>query len=105
MNPSDPVREPGLLAQLPDVPRDEAGPVFAEPWQATAFALTVQLSADGHFTWKEWAEALSSELKADELQGEAQDCSRYYHCWLTALERLVMEKGLSDPISLMERKE
>jgi hypothetical protein len=29
-------------------------PVFAEPWQAQAFALAVELSAKGHFTWKEW---------------------------------------------------
>ena len=36
----------------------KAGPVFAEPWQAQAFALAVRLSEQGHFTWKEWAELL-----------------------------------------------
>ena len=45
------------LAALPPLPRDEGGPVFAEPWQAQAFALAVRLSAQGHFTWKEWAAA------------------------------------------------
>ena len=44
------------------MPRDEGGPVFAEPWQAQAFALAVRLSEQGHFTWKEWAAALSAEL-------------------------------------------
>ena len=39
-----------MLSALPRLPRDEGGPVFAEPWQATAFALAVQLSAEGHFT-------------------------------------------------------
>ena len=39
------------LASLPRVPMDEDGPVFAEPWQAQAFALAVKLSAEGHFTW------------------------------------------------------
>ena len=29
------------LAALPPLPRDEDGPVFAEPWQAQAFALAV----------------------------------------------------------------
>lgn len=52
------------LAALPPLPRDESGPVFAEPWQAQAFALAVKLSEDGHFTWKEWAAALAAELKA-----------------------------------------
>jgi hypothetical protein len=38
-----------ILAELPRLPRDEQGPVFAEPWQAQAFALAVRLSAQGHF--------------------------------------------------------
>lgn len=87
------------------MPRDEGGPVFAEPWQATAFALAVRLSTEGQFTWKEWAEVLAEELKADELRGESDDGSRYYHCWLTALEHLVIEKRLSDPAALLAQKE
>ena len=100
----DPVEE-SALAKLPRLPRDDGGPVFADPWQATAFALAVQLSVRGCFTWKEWAAALSEELKADELRGEPADGSRYYHCWLTALERLAIEKGLSDGASLLQRKQ
>ena len=52
------------LARLPGTPRDEAGPVFAEPWQAQAFALAVKLCEAGHFTWTEWAATLAAELKA-----------------------------------------
>jgi hypothetical protein len=33
-----------MIDALPALPRDSDGPVFAEPWQAQAFALTVQLS-------------------------------------------------------------
>jgi nitrile hydratase accessory protein len=105
LNPPDPVRELGLLATLPRLPRDQGGPVFAEPWQATAFALAVRLSVRGCFAWQEWGEALSQELKADELRGGPADGSPYYDCWLTALERLVIEKGLCDPASLLECKE
>jgi nitrile hydratase accessory protein len=93
------------LAALPRLPRDEGGPVFAEPWQAQAFALAVRLSEEGHFTWKEWAATLGDELKADAARGESDDGSRYYHCWLTALERLVVMKGLSDPVALSARKD
>ena len=93
------------LASLPRIPRDEGGPIFAEPWQATAFALAVRLSAEGHFTWKEWAATLADELKVAAEHGEPDDGSRYYHYWLAALERLVVTKGLSDPAALLACKE
>jgi nitrile hydratase accessory protein len=93
------------LTNLPRIPRDEDGPVFAEPWQAQAFALAVKLSDQGHFTWKEWAAALSAELKAAEERGEPDDGSHYYDHWLATLERLVTSKGLTDPAALSERKE
>jgi len=90
---------------LPRLPRDEDGPVFAEPWQAQAFGLAVKLSEEGHFTWKEWAATLANELKAAEDRGEPDDGSHYYEHWLAALERLIIEKGLSNPTTMRERKE
>ena len=82
-----------------------ADAVFAEPWEAQAFALTVRLSEQGHFTWKEWAAALAAELKAAKDRGEPDDGTRYYHHWLTALERLVTAKGLTNPDAMLARKE
>jgi nitrile hydratase accessory protein len=93
------------LQALPPLPRDEEGPVFAEPWQAQAFALAVKLSEQGHFTWKEWAAALADELKAAADRGEPDDGSHYYERWLATLERLVTEKGLADRAALVARKE
>lgn len=93
------------LAALPKLPRDAGGPVFAEPWQAQAFALAVKLSEQGHFTWKEWAAALADELKAAAERGEPDDGSQYYQHWLAALEHLVTTKGLSDPATMLARKE
>ena len=52
------------FAASPLLPQDDGGPVFAEPWQAQAFAMAVQLSADGHFTWTEWTTALGEQLQA-----------------------------------------
>ncbi|HEV2201931.1 MAG TPA: nitrile hydratase accessory protein [Bryobacteraceae bacterium] len=97
--------DPERLASLPSLPRDEGGPVFAEPWQAQAFALAVRLSAQGHFTWKEWAAALADELKSAAGRGEPDDGSRYYEHWLAALERLVTAKALSNPSEMLARKE
>jgi len=95
----------GCFPELQNLPRDADGPVFAEPWQAQAFAMAVRLSAQGHFTWKEWADALASELAAAAELGEADDGTEYYIHWLAALEKLVTAKGLADTASLYERKE
>ena len=97
--------DPERLASLPSLPRDGGGPVFAEPWQAQAFALAVRLSAQGHFTWKEWAAALANELKAAADREEPDDGSRYYEHWLAALEQLVTSKNLSNPAEMDARKE
>jgi len=87
------------LPELPGLPTDAEGPVFAEPWQAQAFALAVQLNADGVFTWSEWAQALAAELA-----GKDEDGSHYYEHWLSALEALAVAKGLSEPAALADRK-
>lgn len=80
-------------------------PVFAEPWQAQAFAIAVRLSEAGHFTWREWTRALAEELKAATERGEPDDGTHYYEHWLAALEKLVTEKGLTTQQALAGRKE
>jgi nitrile hydratase accessory protein len=69
--------------KLPEPHEDVA---FAEPWQAQVFAMAVRLSEAGHFTWREWSEALGREVAACEQPGYAQ--------WLSALEGLLVAKGL-----------
>ena len=97
--------DPERLSDLPRLPRDEGGPVFAEPWQAQAYALAVKLSEQGHFTWREWAATLAEELKAASDRGEPDDGSHYYEHWLAALERLVEAKQLASPSDLLRRKD
>ena len=105
MTASDRNIDADRLATLPQIPRDEGGPVFAEPWQAQAFALAVKLSEAGYFTWKEWTSALATQLKAAADRGEPDDGSRYYDHWLAALEQIVAAKGLTDPATMLARKE
>jgi nitrile hydratase accessory protein len=93
------------LASLPAIPTDAEGPVFAEPWQAQAFALAVKLSDEGHFTWKEWAAQLGDKLKRAATHGESDDGSHYYEHWLATLEYLVTAKRLTDAATLHLRKE
>jgi nitrile hydratase accessory protein len=92
------------VAALPHLPRYTGGPVFAEPWEAQAFALAVKLSEQEYFTWKQWAAALALELRTATDRVVPDDGSRYYEHWLAALERLVTEKGLTDSAALATRK-
>jgi len=98
---NDPENLPGI-EMLPSLPRDEAGPVFREPWEAQAFAMAVDLHARGHFTWPEWADALSQEIKA---AGSTDTGDDYYLHWLTALEKLVASKNLASADELTTRKD
>jgi nitrile hydratase accessory protein len=88
------------LASLPRLPRDADGPVFAEPWQAQAFALALELHAQGAFTWADWAQALARELASD----PSDDGGRYYDHWVAALEALASARGLAAPAELGARK-
>ena len=47
---------------------------------------------------------LAEELKGNAERGEPDDGSRYYHCWLAAVERLVVAKHLSDAPALQAGK-
>jgi hypothetical protein len=43
---------PASFAELPRLPKDADGPVFAEPWQAQAFALAMRLHEVGRGAWR-----------------------------------------------------
>lgn len=66
---------------------------FAEPWQAQAFAMVVQLHAKGLFTWREWADTLAGCIAAAQAAGDADRGDTYYDHWLAALEQIVAMKG------------
>ena len=91
--------------ELPSLPRDDDGPVFREPWEAQAFAMTLTLHEAGHFTWPEWAERLAGEITAAQVDGDADLGDTYYLHWLATLEGLVAEKGLLTPDALGRRKD
>ena len=68
-------------------------PVFSEPWQAQAFAMTLALHRRGLFTWPEWAEALAAQIAAAQAAGDADLGDTYYRHWLAALERRAAARG------------
>lgn len=89
-----------LRAALPGLPCDSQGPVFAEPWQAQVFALTLALHEGGHFDWPEWTRCLSAAIRDAQARGDADAGDTYYQHWLSALEQLLLEKRIAQPLAL-----
>ena len=87
---------------VPGIPRDADGPVFREPWEAQAFAMTLALHERGLFSWPEWAATLGEEIKRAQAAGDPDTGETYYRHWLNALERIVAAKGLAD-VTMLER--
>ena len=79
----------------PGQPHDDSGPVFREPWEAQAFAMTLTLHERGLFSWPEWAQALGAQIAAAQVTGDADLGDTYYRHWLAALEALIAAKGVS----------
>ncbi len=68
-------------------------PIFAEPWHAQVFAVTVALNEAGRFDWSDWAERFSGTLKRNGLKKELDGGDDYFHAWLETLEALLAEQG------------
>ena len=85
------------LQKLPGLEMDGDEPVFNEPWEAQAFAMTIALHQQGLFSWSEWADALGAEIHDKQPQ-------TYYKHWLSALEKLVSQKNLTSSKALNNRK-
>ena len=98
--PLDPRSALKAAIAIPGVPRDADGPVFREPWEAQAFAMTLALYERGLFTWAEWAATLADEIKRAQAAGDPDTGETYYAHWLNALERMVAHKGVTDPATL-----
>jgi nitrile hydratase accessory protein len=90
---------------MPSIPRNKEGPVFNAPWEAEAFALAVSLNERGVFTWAEWAQVLGDEIKKAQAAGDPDTGETYYHHWLATLERILAEKGVTDPTQLARTRD
>jgi nitrile hydratase accessory protein len=78
---------------------------FAEPWEAKAFAIILNLSAAGHFTWAEWVETFSTEVAAATAAAAAGGSApTYYEQWLAAAEKILIQKGLTSRDQLLAKR-
>ncbi len=74
-------------------PDDNEGPVFREPWEASAQAMAHSLVEAGVITPTEWAEALGAAIKQAQAAGDPDDGTTYYRHVLNALTAVLERKG------------
>ena len=70
MTSSDRIPTHGAPEAVPEMPSDSGGPVFGEPWEAQAFAITLALHRRGLVTWTEWSARLAAEIKRAQASGD-----------------------------------
>jgi nitrile hydratase accessory protein len=79
-------------------------PAFEAPWHAELFALTVAMNEAGHFTWPEWVEIFAAQLRQDGQGTDLNGGDDYFEAWLTALERMLDQRGIATAGLLEELK-
>ncbi len=89
---------------LPEDPLAPPKPVFDEPWQAQVLALADNMVQAGHFTAKDWAEALGAALRDAEAEGSPDTLDTYYTAALSALEHLTEKSGIISPEDRHQRR-
>jgi nitrile hydratase accessory protein len=89
--------------KLPLLP-DRAGPVFADSWEAQAFALANLLVESGFMTRAAWVEVFGQEIKAAQGRGDPDRGDTYFQHLVTALERIMVERDLISRPALQEQE-
>ena len=91
---------------LPFTNKIEDDVIFQNPWHSQLFAITVQLSGTGNFSWKEFVEFFGKSLNKSSLELNSLDGNDdYFNCWLIALEEIIISKklGNSNILSLLKK--
>ena len=83
---------------------EESQRVFASPWEAHAFALTLRLHEQGQFEWSEWSQYLAEAVAVASSSDQSPDSDSYYIAWLNALEKLLTDKGIIDSSELLAKR-
>lgn len=90
-----------LKALIPSLVCDGDEPVFAEPWEARAFAMAVKLNEAGYFTWEEWAQQFGAAIKENTAKGEPLS---YFQVWQENLEKIAQSKQFVNSDEIIRRK-
>ena len=75
-------------------PRSNGELAFRAPWESRAFGLALALHAGGTFAWEDFRRQLIAVIAEWERDHDEDEAWSYYACWLTALERVLVDGGL-----------
>jgi nitrile hydratase accessory protein len=91
--------------QFAEASPSDADVTFSEPWEAKAFAIVITLARAGHFSWPEWVECLAKEVAvATAIEAKGGVSKTYYEQWLDAVERILVDKGVTSKDQLAGRR-
>ncbi len=76
-------------------------PVFQAPWEARAFAIVNQLANALEYSWSEWTDQFVEEISVAE--NDPTDTSSYYERWVRTCEKLLIAKGILNPLAIDQR--
>ncbi|MDE1188042.1 MAG: nitrile hydratase accessory protein [Pantoea sp.] len=76
---------------------------FEHPWQAQVFSLIVCLHQAGKFSWKEWVDVFSTEIKAHPIQEHESVNDAYYRQWVAATEHMLLLLQLTGQADIARR--
>ncbi len=93
---------PQSALEIEPLPRDEGRPIFNDSWEAEAYAIGKLLVAERIVSRKEWYDAIHAEIQAAQKRGDPDRGDTYYQHWMNALERVCIDKGLTDAKTLAE---
>ncbi|HEX5368427.1 MAG TPA: nitrile hydratase accessory protein [Dehalococcoidia bacterium] len=97
---NEPSQEIANMDGAAALPRSNGELVFEAPWEGRAFGIGVELNETGHYPWRAFRDGLVKEIEANQAGGPT---SSYYELWLTALEKLLLDKGVLNREELEER--
>jgi nitrile hydratase accessory protein len=90
-----------MLGQQDSPPRLEGKLCFGQDWERQAFGVALALSRSGLFDWEDFRQELIAAIREWEEAHDLNDSSwDYYERWLTALERIIVQKELLKPEEL-----
>ena len=83
--------------KLPFTSKTDNQIVFQSPWHSQLFAITVQLSESGNFSWKEFVDFFGKSLNRARINKENLDGNDdYFNSWLVALEEIIVTKEIAN---------
>jgi nitrile hydratase accessory protein len=96
MAESNPILESLQQEPAPPLLKNDGEPIFRDSWEAEAFAMGNILIKQGFLTCGEWVEIFSQEIKLAQANGDPDRGDTYFFHWCSALERICVERGLTD---------